>query len=115
MSLTFTLPVPPSVNALYANVPGKGRVKTKEAKAYATHAALLLARQRSSGIKGRVVVTYDVQRFADNRRRDVANLEKILSDSLVSNGIIEDDSLIERLTIGWADGVEGVRVTVEAV
>ena len=29
ISIRLELPLPPSVNALYANVPGKGRVKTK--------------------------------------------------------------------------------------
>ena len=31
-AIRFTLPVPPSVNNLYANVPGKGRVKTRAYK-----------------------------------------------------------------------------------
>lgn len=112
--LTFTLPYPPSVNALYRNVPKVGRVKTGATKAFNFQAALALAGQRANGLKGRVNVTYQVGRFPDNRRRDVANYEKALSDALVANGIIEDDSLIERLTIGWADGVHGVLVTVEA-
>lgn len=114
MTLTFTLPYPPSTNALYRNVPKVGRVKTGAAKEFNFRAALALAGQKANGIKGPVVVTYDVGRFPDKRRRDVGNYEKALSDSLVANGIIEDDSLIERLSIGWVDGVEGVRVTVEA-
>lgn len=118
------LPMPPSINHLYFNRAAgavgrngealRGRGKTPAGKAFDTHAALLLARQRSNGIKGKVIVTYEVARFPDNRRRDVSNFEKALSDALVANGIIEDDKLIERLTIGWADGIEGVRVTVEA-
>jgi len=112
--LTFTLPYPPSVNALYRNVPKVGRVKTKATEAFNFQAALALAGQRANGIKGTVNVTYEVGRFPDKRRRDVGNYEKALSDALVANGIIEDDSLIEWISIGWVDGVEGVRVTVEA-
>lgn len=112
--LTFTLPRPPSINGAYFNRKGGGRAKTESANAFGFLASVELARQHVRGIKGRVVVTYDVGRIADKRRRDVGNYEKLLSDALVTNGIIEDDSLIERLTIGWADGVEGVRVTVEA-
>ena len=47
----------------------------------------------------------------DKRRRDVANYEKAVSDILVTAGVIEDDSLIEEITLRWAD-VEGVEVTI---
>lgn len=114
MTLTFTLPRPPSINGAYFNKKNGGRAKTDSANTFAFLASVELARQHVRGIKGKVIITYDVGRIADRRRRDVGNYEKLLSDSLVANGIIEDDSLIERLSIGWVDGVEGVRVTVEA-
>lgn len=111
--ITFTLPYPPSVNHLYATVRGR-RIKSREGKAFDQLAAYQLALQHVRGISGRVKVRYEVGRPKTPARRDVANLEKALSDALVSNGVIQDDSLIEQLTIGWTDGVDGVRVTVEA-
>ena len=61
--------------------------------------------------KGKV----DVQmRFGrpDKRRRDLANLEKAVSDFLVNVGVIEDDCLIESLFMEWAD-IEGCSVRIE--
>lgn len=47
-------------------------------------------------------VTYTLKR-PDKRIRDLGNYEKALSDWLVDNGIIKDDSHIHRLTIQWGD------------
>ena len=57
-----------------------------------------------------VQVTYKIGR-PDKRVRDLANLEKALSDFLVSCGILADDSLIHRLIMEWAD-IEGVDVEI---
>lgn len=115
MTLVFTMPRPPSVNAAYKNLKKGGRAKTEKATTFAFHASVELARQHVRGVTGKVVVTYDVGRIADRRKRDVGNFEKLLSDALVANGIIEDDSKIERLSIGWVDGIDGVLVTVVPV
>ena len=110
----FTLPLPPSVNALYRNVPKVGRVKTRAAKDWYTQAAVMMAQQHVRQVSGRICVTYSVGRHPDKRKRDVANYEKALSDSLVANKVIEDDSLIESLRIHWTDlepaGTVGVSI-----
>jgi len=55
-----------------------------------------------STIEGHIEVEYRIG-SPDNRRRDLANSEKALSDLLVSGRIIEDDSNIQRLVMEWAD------------
>ena len=46
----------------------------------------------------------------DRRRRDVFNYEKAISDFLVYQGVISDDSLIHKGTVQW---VEGPAVTIQ--
>lgn len=52
-----------------------------------------------------------------NRRMDLANREKAISDVLVKWGILSDDSQICDLRLYWADDVPAgmVRVTLEEV
>lgn len=111
------LPLPPSVNGLYVNVPGRGRVRSKTYRAWAKAAGWELVLQRPKPVAGRYSMTVRVGRRSDGRRSDVENRLKALSDLLATHGVIGDDSLAERIDVGWADDVaEGrVRVTVEAV
>jgi Holliday junction resolvase RusA-like endonuclease len=53
----------------------------------------------------------------DKRKRDVANLEKILSDTLQKCFVITDDCMIEDMRLRWSDDVEPgtVRVTIETI
>jgi crossover junction endodeoxyribonuclease RusA len=116
MPITFTLSSPPpSVNNLFATVKGGRRIKSKAYQAWLTAAGWEIRARCIPLTVGPIAVEYQIERPNDRRRRDVANLEKALSDVLVAAGAIEDDSLIERVTIGWADGVSGVRVTVTAL
>ncbi len=111
--IEISLPFPPSVNALFANVKGVGRVKTSAYRKWAAEAGWSLAAQRPRGIAG----AYEIEITAfrpDNRRRDLGNLEKGISDLLVSQGVVEDDSLAEKITLQWATGGDGVRVVVKA-
>lgn len=114
--ITFTLSSPPpSVNNLFATVKDGRRIKSKAYQAWLTAAGWEIRARCIPLTIGPIEVEYQIERPTDRRRRDVANLEKALSDALVAAGVIEDDSLIERVTIGWADGVKGVRVTVTAL
>ena len=51
----------------------------------------------------------------DKRRRDLGNLEKAVSDILVSTGVIEDDCLCEWLEIRWVDEGPACEVIIEAI
>lgn len=112
---TFRLPFPPSVNQLYSNASGIGRVKTKAYRSWENEAGLRLNLARPAPIKGPFTIEIQAKR-PNARRRDLGNLEKAVSDLLVKHGVIEDDSLMERLVMEWSEEVEsGILVTLVPV
>ncbi len=102
--VTFRVPLPPSVNALYRNVPGRGRVKTPKYSAWIKSAGWEVISQRPAKLSGSYSVKYSLCR-PDNRRRDAENYIKALSDLLVRLQIVEDDSRAVSTTVAW-DGTE---------
>lgn len=114
--MTFDLPMPPTANNLYFNLPRRGRAKTPEYCNWITTAGWELAKQkRDLGItkfKEPVSLLYEVQRG----RRDLANSEKAVTDLLVKCGVLEDDGpdYVHEITMRWAV-VRGVRVTIVPV
>ena len=110
--LTLTVPFPPSVNAAYKTLvvpkkkynPGTGkfsvyyhtfRAKSKVAKEYhkSVGSAIKCKQLQTFGdLRLKVVV---VLHEADNRKRDLANFDKILLDTIVESGLISDDSNID--------------------
>ena len=108
--MKINLSFPPSVNGMFVtDWRTKRRCRSKKYKAWADF-NIWVAHAEGEKVGGRVKVLYEFGR-PDKRRRDVANYEKAVSDLLVSAGIIEDDSLIEEMTLRWAD-VEGVEITI---
>ena len=94
------LPYPPSVNSLYA---GKGRrYKSKAYKAWFLEAGIAINGQTASVRGKKIKLTIRVHR-PDKRVRDIANIEKAVSDLLVAHGILEDDSDIISNTQLWID------------
>lgn len=114
--IRIDLPKPPSVNALYANVQGRGRVKTAVYKSWLRAAGWQLLSQRPPKVTGRVKLKYLIE---DIGRVDLPNHEKALTDFLVSQRIIEDDnrSIVRGVYLDWSTEVAGCRViiTPEAV
>ena len=53
-------------------------------------------------IEGKFELKIRVRR-PDNRRRDLDNLLKALSDGLVKGGVITDDHLCESIDIRWVE------------
>ena len=105
------LPYPPSVNGLYANLDGHGRINTERYDGWLTEAGWRLLEQRP----GRIAGPYQIEIHAsrpDNRARDLGNLEKPISDLLVKHRVVADDSLADKITIQWepVDAGAGVRV-----
>ena len=98
--LTLYLPFPPSVNNLFPSGKTGKRFPSAQYKAWQAHARYALHNQRFAIVPGRVEVHYAFAR-PDNRRRDVGNYEKAVSDFLVEQGVIEDDSLIQRMRLEW--------------
>lgn len=107
--ITLALPKPPSVNALFANASGRGRIKTKEYRAWIEAAGWELLSQKPVKITGPVALDYV---FEDSGRGDLANYEKATTDLLVTHGIIEDDkrSVVRRIQLRWSTEIKGCRV-----
>jgi Holliday junction resolvase RusA-like endonuclease len=110
----LTLPLPPSANNLYRNVPGKGRVLNKHGREYKQEVRTLALMARPDFFHGDVRFTMVVY-FPDRRRRDLSNTLKIVEDSL--KGIVYgDDSQVARieLTRRYDAARPRAEVTVEA-
>lgn len=112
--IVLTLPFPISVNAMFAD----GKTRRHKSQRYADwvlEAGYALNRQRPIPVKGPFKIHYEFQEGRDNRRRDAFNLEKGVTDLLVSHGIIEaDNDLFLRFgSVAWSREVEGVRITIE--
>ncbi len=51
----------------------------------------------------------------DKRKRDLGNLEKAVSDILVSQNIIEDDSFCEWLEVKWVESGPSCKVIIQTL
>jgi Holliday junction resolvase RusA-like endonuclease len=102
----FTVPCPPSVNALYRNAPGRGRVKTAAYYDYQTLAITAIKRQRVPHIPGRVVMICGVERARNTS--DISNRIKALEDCIVKAGVIEDDRFVTAHAITWLPAANGL-------
>lgn len=113
MELAFDLPMPPSVNSMFRNVPGKGRVKTKEYRSWIGQAGWMLVTQRNQRrshkrIDGPIKVEVSAYR-PSSKRRDLDNILKALLDLLTHTQTIKDDSQVVEINARWVN--EGVPCT----
>ena len=116
--ICIKLPFPVSSNNLYANRKG-GRYKTKRYETWLNAAGWDIKEQKPKRLEG----PYQITLLLDNSRRfnkdgtrkkiDASNFIKAPSDLLVAHGIIEDDSLEERVVLQWSDTVKGCLVILE--
>lgn len=88
--ITLSLPYPPTVNSLYANVPGKGRVKTERYKTWVQAAGWNILAARPQPLEGPFILEM-ILYVADAKRRDVDNTVKPVLDLLVEHRLVEDD------------------------
>ena len=125
-ALVLHLPLPPPLSACFKNAQRQkrikgvvkrwsGRVATERYIAWIMEAVSSARNQLGLSepydtITVPVAVDYKFGK-PNNRRADVANLEKAVSDLLVRAGILVDDSQIIDLRLRWA-AVEGVVVTI---
>lgn len=87
---------------MYANVPGRGRVKTKAYKNWRGMAGLLILQQ------GRPIEPYGAFELGIAMRKPSANSDldnrvKAVADALQESRVIEDDKHCTKLTVWWAD------------
>jgi crossover junction endodeoxyribonuclease RusA len=103
------------LSACFKNAKRVGRAKTARYKNWIAITTPQLKKQiqwrRPDFFHEKIIVIYSLKR-PDKRIRDLGNLEKALSDILVSTGIIEDDSNIEDLRLHWADQEHAVIINI---
>lgn len=103
---------PPSLNNCFTNrADGQGRVKSARYKAWRKLAAQQIATQPRYHHAGEVVVRYLFRRPC--AQSDLGNLEKGVSDALVSGGIIVDDRFIVAIVLAWSGDIAGCEALIE--
>lgn len=111
----LVLPPPISVNNLFGNVPGKGRVITPEYRAWKKLAAERLAVQQCRPtFTVPVEITYFVGE-AGVGMMDAGNVDKAATDALVAAKVIHDDSRkwLRSLQIVWTEAMRGIVAVIE--
>lgn len=110
--LTFDLPLPPSANALFANVRGKGRVKTAEYKAWIEEARWhIITAWRTAGqpeVGRDTPMRLSLRLGLTGRRRDLGNCLKAVEDVLVRELPIPDDRYTDRIVIIRDETIPGI-------
>lgn len=104
--ITFTMPVPPSVNQMFRNVRGKGRVKTSHYEQWRGHALTSLRLQNLQPIAGRVLVLFGVER--QSAIADIDNRIKAMLDAIVAAKIIGDDNQVTAFAAAWLPPANGL-------
>lgn len=114
MTVTVTIPMPPSTNNLFIGT-AKGRVRSPKYREWADAAGWELKRQRPLKTAGKVSLKLEIEEPTSGRRQDLDNRAKSTLDLLVAHGLIESDdqSTVRKITLQWSREVEGARVTIE--
>lgn len=94
--------LPPSANELWRVASGGRGYKSARYACWEAQATRELMAQKARSVEGFYALHL---RFVspDNRRRDLDNLCKPVSDALVTMGVIESDHLARKITLEWAD------------
>ena len=107
MRITVNLPLPPSVNSIWRFKTG-GSYLSKQYQAWKKLAGqewLLQIKNQPRGISGAYGAIMIFVK-PDKRRRDVYNLGKVVEDFAVQHGLVQDDSLCEKLYVRWGSKKE---------
>lgn len=90
------LPLPPSLNTMFRNVPGVGRVKTGDYKTWQKRASTALTFAAWDVPAKPYIITI---RLNIDHRSDVDNRVKPVLDLLVRHGVIEGDQWVNELHV----------------
>jgi Holliday junction resolvase RusA-like endonuclease len=105
----FSVPVPPSLNMCFSNVPGRGRVKTALYKAWIEEAGWAIASQRPSKIQGPYQA---IIRLPEKTPGDIDNRAKAVLDLMVKHKITPDDRLLHKLVVERTPGIASACVSI---
>jgi len=110
--MKFIIAPPPSVNAIYRNVHGKGRVKTQRYLTWQRDGLNRLLAQGAKSFPGPVILTLCLP---ETERGDVSNRIKAAEDLLVKAGVIPDDSkaIVREVRARWVPKSEPCTISVE--
>lgn len=99
--INFLLPVPPSANNLFFNLPKGGRAETQRYRAWQVEAGWRMKEQTIERLEpGPVEMTVSVP---FNARRDLSNHLKAIEDFVVKQGILVDDraKYVHSIVLRW--------------
>lgn len=104
MTLTLTLPFPPSVNGYYATWQGR-RLLTRKGKVYKDLVAVAVMEQGSPSV-GDAMIQADVVLYPPTKAmRDHDNYNKPLYDGLKEAGVMDDDSQVRASSVKWGEPI----------
>jgi Holliday junction resolvase RusA-like endonuclease len=109
--VAFTMPTPPSANALFKNVKGIGRVKTAIYDDFVRRGVTAIRGQRVPSIVGCVVLVIGVERMSGTA--DIDNRLKAMLDTIVEAGVLTDDRFVTAIAASWlpmANGLAHVQI-----
>lgn len=106
VAVSFTMPMPPSVNQLFRNLPGKGRVKTEAYFDWRSFAVTSIRQQQIGGLTGRVLVLLGVERMSLSA--DIDNRIKAMFDVMVEAKVIADDRFVTAFAVSWLPAANGL-------
>lgn len=109
---TYVLTPPPSVNAMYYNVAGAGRRKTRQYQAWIRGELRALLAQRAKPVDGKATVKITLPKS----RGDIDNKVKPTLDLLVRAGVLPDDKqkFVSGISVSVGN-VQMMHVQVDAV
>lgn len=102
---------PPSSNNMFANVPGRGRIKSKLYKLWIESAGWEARIQSALRVPGPVLI--DITVFRMSKIADIDNRVKAVVDLLVAHDLIDDDKNVSEVRARWSDQL-GCRIVVTA-
>lgn len=94
--MTLRLPLPPSVNAAYANIPGVGRIASRRLKAWKKEAGWQILIQKPKRVYGPYGLTITVPQ---KMRGDIDGRLKGVIDLLVTYKVTIDDRFCQSVAI----------------
>lgn len=103
--IKISLPMPPSVNGLFANKKTGGRVKTVAYKAW-QHMAGACVKDIHRQNLGPYSISIALKRSTVSSLSDLTNREKAVSDLLVAHGVVKDDRYCQRLVMTWDEDLD---------
>ena len=110
MSVILDIPMPPSVNQMYRNVSGKGRVKTKKYLDWIVDCEFTFHEQkkRNEPVPGNFNCEIVLSEESRRPNADCDNRIKAVLDLLQAWNLITDDCLADKVIVRWGSAPKGM-------